>query len=358
MQSIIYCPVCGSNIRFRKKCSGCGYIPAEDYEIYPTLGMIRRNTASVPVKRQVYDKRRMRQALDEMLQPIHSRLEERTEKAEKAAELMRQELTLVKEEARQAKQETEELKQIILRMKTDGASFSRTSSTEKASSPHHKLITISNSTCTFGSYPQDAQGTVQPILWRVLEVDRTNHKALLLSDKILDCRPYYASYETMDWEKAGNDRKGLRYWLNHEFFRKAFPSEREQNAILLTNVEPHANPNPKSQDDQGKAILDKIFLLSAREVIRYFAGSRLQMLGTYAKVGDLRAAAFGTLYAKKNTKLYMESNGKSRWWLRSVGNFGYSAVLVRHDGDIDLHGISVVTDTAGVRPALWVDLKA
>ena len=373
MQKIIYCPVCGTNIRFRKFCPGCRYELARDYEMFPTLGSIPGNMTSVPAQRQNWEKQQLRGALNELLQPLRNELREQEEskkRAVEAADLARQEAMLARQEAAQAKKHSAELQQKLLRLE-ERISSGRTSSTGRtaagasstrasssASQPKNGLINIKNNTCIFGSYPQGADGSVQPILWRVLDVDQANHKALLLSEKILDCRPYYTSYQSMNWDKAGNNRQGLRYWLNHDFFKRAFRTDEEQNVILLANVIADANPFPKHQTNQGTDVLDKIFLLSAKEVIRYFANSRLNIAGTYARAGGFLAAAQGTEYTKSSTKLHQEANGKSRWWLRSVGNFGYSAAFVRHDGDIDLQGISVISDFVGIRPALWVDLRS
>ena len=45
----------------------------------------------------------------------------------------------------------------------------------------------------FGSYPTDADGTVRPILWRVLRAD--NNEAWLLSEYVLFGSPVHGDYE-------------------------------------------------------------------------------------------------------------------------------------------------------------------
>jgi hypothetical protein len=39
----------------------------------------------------------------------------------------------------------------------------------------------------------------------------------LLSEKILDCKPYYASGGEINWKTSGEKEGGIRKWLNHDF---------------------------------------------------------------------------------------------------------------------------------------------
>lgn len=50
----------------------------------------------------------------------------------------------------------------------------------------------------FGSYPYEADGTVAPIKWRVLDVKE--NKALLITDKGIDCKKYNEEEVDITWE--------------------------------------------------------------------------------------------------------------------------------------------------------------
>ena len=91
-----------------------------------------------------------------------------------------------------------------------------------------------------------------PIEWFVLCIDSENNRALLLSKYALDwegfadCPIFGHGYET-SWQTSY-----LRSWLNDGFYKESFSAE-EQRLIL---------PSPETSD--------KIFLLSADEVRKYF----------------------------------------------------------------------------------------
>ncbi|MBR2274756.1 MAG: hypothetical protein IJ873_01640, partial [Lachnospiraceae bacterium] len=78
----------------------------------------------------------------------------------------------------------------------------------------------------------------QPILWRVLAIDgieydngNTIQAALLLSDKILDRKPFDEK-GTGIWQESS-----IREWLNGDFERVVFDSEVSYNDILNVMVE-------------------------------------------------------------------------------------------------------------------------
>ena len=67
-----------------------------------------------------------------------------------------------------------------------------------------------------GAWPQDADGGVRPILWRVLAVE--DGRAFLLSEYILESRAVHADKNAYrGWESSD-----LFRWLNGEFLQTAF----------------------------------------------------------------------------------------------------------------------------------------
>ena len=53
----------------------------------------------------------------------------------------------------------------------------------------------------FGQYPQ-ATDIPEAIQWRVLEVARTERKLLLLSEYVLDAKPYNTEWVSSTWEQC------------------------------------------------------------------------------------------------------------------------------------------------------------
>ena len=134
-------------------------------------------------------------------------------------------------------------------------------------------------------------------------------------------------------------------WDNGTFFDAAFSSE-EQNRIISSTAT--ADKNPSYSTSPGNNTTDKVFLLSIKEVNKYF------------KSDDARKCAH-TDYAIAQGAWTSNSNktcGRATcwWWLRSPGYKSNKAAYVHNDGAVIDNGSSVNSDFAAVRPALWIDL--
>ena len=191
---------------------------------------------------------------------------------------------------------------------------------------------------TFGSYPQGANGEEQPIEWRVLAVE--NGKALVISEKLLDCVPYNETYTDVTWETCT-----LREWMNHDFISKAFSSN-EQAKISTVTI--HNPDNPDYGTKGGNATQDKIFALSIDEAKKYFGSDDERMAAPtdYAKIQGC--------YVEDDSLPNGEKTGW--WWLRSPGFFSNYAADVDIDGYINQHGLYVDFNFVAVRPAFWLNL--
>ena len=125
---------------------------------------------------------------------------------------------------------------------------------------------------TYGSYPQDKDGTVRPIEWIVLDVQDGN--ALIVSKKGLDRQPYNVKNKFVTWKTCS-----LRAWMNDEFLNKAFTPE-EQKLIVESELTTPANfykkIYPRNRVPYEKVTYkneqttDKVFLLSQNEAWKYF----------------------------------------------------------------------------------------
>jgi hypothetical protein len=183
---------------------------------------------------------------------------------------------------------------------------------------------------------------VADIDWRVLDVQ--GNKALLISEKILEMRPYIVDCTATTWEQCT-----LREYLNNEFYNKLGAAK---SAVAETH---NYNPdNPWYGTSGGNTTQDKVFLLSLDEVCRYFGDSTANLrrkgsTGSDYFIGDGNNAA----------REARDGSGTACWWwLRSPGGFSGGAALVDDDGGVHVGGYIVDISVGGVRPAFWLNLES
>lgn len=188
----------------------------------------------------------------------------------------------------------------------------------------------------FGSFEQNnntADGN-EKIAWIVLAAEK--EKVLLISEKILNSKPYNIERKSVTWETCT-----LRKWLNEEFLSAAF-TEKEKAVVAETTVATQDNSEKGAKG--GNNTNDKVFLLSLEEAGKYFTSDETRI-------------ATGTDFAEnEGLNVYSESPyaGNAAWWLRSPGTYPISAADVYYSGDTG--GVYDFVDNAyvGVRPAVWV----
>ena len=174
--------------------------------------------------------------------------------------------------------------------------------------------------------------------WRVLDVQ--DGKALIITENLIEPRPYNVELAEVTWEKCT-----LREYLNGEFLQK-FTAE-EQRRIAETRV---SNPdNLWCGTNGGNNTIDKVFLLSLEEVVKYFGDS-----------GQLQNEPGDKPYIDdqyNSARIAMDVNGNPWWWwLRSPGFSSGYAASVYDEGYVHVYGFDVIADHLGVRPALWLNL--
>jgi tetratricopeptide (TPR) repeat protein len=156
--------------------------------------------------------------------------------------------------------------------------------------------------------------------WRVLDVQ--DGRVLLISWDILEQRAYNNEQADVTWETCS-----LRAYLNSEFLAAHF-SEDEQGRIALSTI--INDDNPEYGTPGGNDTEDKVFLLSINEVTGYL-------------ISDSDREA--------------KYQGSGHWWcLRSPGVDASSAADVDVVGGVSADA-RVDNDYAGIRPALWLNLK-
>ncbi len=169
---------------------------------------------------------------------------------------------------------------------------------------------------TFGSWHQESTALdSSPVLWRVLEV--RGDRALLLSDKALDARPYDLYRVDAAWDTCT-----LRAWLNTEFLSEAFTAD-QQKAILVTPLD-NGSACPPTED--------KLFLLNYPEARRFLPSEDL--IAQY------------TLYAAQKDGYARIAFSWTREPDRMINMVG-----------TECSDLFLISDNA-VRPAMWVSLSA
>ena len=185
-----------------------------------------------------------------------------------------------------------------------------------------------------GTYPQEADGTVLPILWRVLSV--RDGEAFLFSEYILTngyVHPDFSEYVAFghEWNKTF-----LFDRLNGEFAQTAF-TEAERARLR--------------EDEE----LGMVFLVSSGDLIDRAMGFQRGGGGNQARQG------FGTPYALANGLFQYgrEGNYSSPYWTRtpsintsSTGN----TRCIKKDGTIGY--IRCTVEDEGIRPAVRLMLDA
>lgn len=182
-----------------------------------------------------------------------------------------------------------------------------------------------------GTYIQDGD-VAEPIDWIVLTVE--DDRALLVTEKIIDCQRYHSEYSDCTWETCY-----MREWLNSEFYSTAFSSE--DTAKILETVITNED-NPTFGTEGGNDTTDRVFLLSYSEAESYLSED------------SLRAEV--TAYAISNGVI--ANDGVSAWWLRTPGTSGrHRACRVMDSGVIAASGCDVENISTGVRAAVWVSIE-
>jgi hypothetical protein len=192
--------------------------------------------------------------------------------------------------------------------------------------------------------------------WRVLDVQKG--KALIITDEIIGKRPYHYfkdSPEERYKQRVTWADSEIRKFLNGDFYCSLGADRLRVLETAVANTD-----NPWFGTGGGPATLDKIFLLSIEETVKYFGDSgRL-------KNPPKEGAWINDKYNNARKAKYKGEYGV--WWLRSVGpDFQWkdnpvhrtNAVYVL-DGYIMMGGADAnhYGSMAGVRPALWLNLES
>ena len=184
---------------------------------------------------------------------------------------------------------------------------------------------------TIGTYQQAAEGEKTAIEWDILE--QKDGKALIISRYVLDVVPY------SDEDSNNYANSTIRNWLNTDFYNAAFSAEEKERVSTTTVDNSTASTTSNLNQWTCEDTLDKIFLLSSQEIIKYYP------TGDYLSTG-------GTEYALAHD-LWYGRTGLVVWWLRSPGSYEHKAVAIHFGSQNEFR---VTQANIGVRPACWITL--
>lgn len=186
--------------------------------------------------------------------------------------------------------------------------------------------------------------------WRVLDIQ--NHAALIITEDIVEKRPYHDSYKDITWADCQ-----LRKYLNDAFYNK-FNEADKSRIISVTNKNLN---NPWYHTNGGADTQDSIFLLDIEDVVCRYFGDSSEKLQNRSKNQNY----WFQRKDENNSKRIAKFRGnKYWWWLRSPGRINRVAAYVHGNpaGCVGINGNSVFFRSfgaerdGGVRPALWLNL--
>ena len=187
--------------------------------------------------------------------------------------------------------------------------------------------------------------------WRILDVQ--DGKALLLSENVLAIRKYHSENTEITWATCD-----LRQYLNTSFLDDTFTSD-EKTRMAETTIS--TKDNQWFGTPGGIDTVDKIFLLSLEETVKYFGDSgHLSNRPDYSYQiqGDYDSYRIDDEYNSSRIAVDKDNGNAQWWWLRSPGCRKNDATYIRLAGLVNMGDvlIDVITYSGGVRPALWLNL--
>ena len=204
-----------------------------------------------------------------------------------------------------------------------------------------------------GEFPQDADSTVRPILWRVLSVE--DDQAYLLSEYVLfNNRIHPDDKEYIAFNGAFNQTEMFKL-LNGPFEGK--PVSLEERAELLKDWRVgRVHIAVASFKEQAFTEKELEMLITDEELGTVFLAAANDLKNSqYGFVSDKARKAYGSEYAKANG-LFVYQNGSSPYWTRTQSSsHTYGTRCTKVEGSIGY--IRCVVMNEGCRPAIRLNLK-
>jgi len=171
----------------------------------------------------------------------------------------------------------------------------------------------------FGRWPYEEDGDIKPIRWKVFALLQRQNLAILVSENIIDAKPFNSSFEDITWHTSTVGK-----WLNTTFLNQAFT--RDEQSVMI---------NPFENDDS----FWRVFLPTSADLQNMFPEIEQRLCNV-------------TPYARRNGVWTDAMTGCGPWWLQNVIGGRY-ATAVKPDGQCEVGtGIAVDYGDIGVRPII------
>ena len=201
----------------------------------------------------------------------------------------------------------------------------------------------------YGVYEQDnnEENGKEDIEWTVL--DKKDGKLLVISKYALDTHQYGGEWDIVfgraEFTKATWEKSFVRDFLNKDFKNNAF-TKNEKKRIVKTKVK--ADPDPEGDADQGNDTTDYLFLLSVKEILKYFpnAADRATKATAYAAPKTTYETGFG-----------FTSTGGA-WWTRTTKGGVKYADCVQCVAGTTIESYNVDNEGNLIRPVMWVEIPS
>lgn len=193
-------------------------------------------------------------------------------------------------------------------------------------------------------------------IWRVLEV--AGYRALIITESIIMSRGFHTASGAVTWETSE-----IRHFLNGEFLNSFSPIDQELIAeTFVTNT-----GSPWFGTNGGQDTIDKIFLLSIDEVVRFFGDSGLMTKGINENERGWGLMSYGIhgwgIHDQfSESRIARDLGGVDAWWwLRSPGSMpDHAAIVMGDNGSLNMYGNQAFVleeRGSGIRPAMWLDAR-
>ncbi len=189
----------------------------------------------------------------------------------------------------------------------------------------------------FGNYPYEKDGTVAPVLWRILSVE--DNQALMLTEYVIDTQQIIFESDQKKIDKGDYRRinsyeeSDLYTWMNTEALETLLGNDPIRSALV---------------DVPGQG---KLFILTMEQYLN-------TAYGFSANKWDNQPTrhAEGTPYALKARGLYKDTTGKVSYWAAGIKAVeGTRFALVGYNGHLSWGGYT--RKNVGLRMAVQLDLN-
>lgn len=188
---------------------------------------------------------------------------------------------------------------------------------------------------TFGTFPQTAEGGVEPILWRVLQVK--DGRAYILTEKVIEKRRVHGDYD--EYANAPTAKKNPGFGGD----------------FTQTEVAKYLNGEFTENFTAGE-----LALLSPDETLGMFtflSSDELKDKNLGFKDNESRKA-WATDYAiEQEIFVYQRSRGShTPYWSRTQSTTNKQGLrCIKSKGELGY--INCITENLGMRPACWLDME-